>query len=1283
MPRKCAKTTRALINTAVLVPGMFAWGLASSLKAQHTNEADSLILVEFYRATNGDNWTNKDGWLQAPVSEWEGVGLDDNGRVLRLDKRAHGLTGIVPSSLGNLTRIEVLNLSRNRMGGSIPQELGKLAELKELLLINSDLIGPIPSELGQLTKLEGLALYGNRLTGPIPPELGQLTNLQYLYLLINELSGPIPSELGNLQELVRLYLHGNQLSGLIPSALQNLRNLERLDLGHNLLTGTIPPELGQLNTLENLDLAGNQLTGTIPAELGQLSNLLELDLGENQLSGAIPPELGRLAKLDRLWLEENQLSGQFPPELGQLTNLKWLLLKSNRLDDMPNLAGLARIEVVDMSRNRLSFEDLEANVFLVSATNEFRYAPQDSVGIIVQRTPNEVIFTVNSGGAENNFQWYRDGQAISGANAAELRIDRRTPDAEYYATVTHPLFRSLTLTNRPATPGRAGELTASVADSLALVEFYRAMDGANWHDNTGWLQAPVIDWKGIGLSEDGSVSIISLPTNGLTGSIPPILGRLANLVSLELDGNALAGLIPPELGDMPKLRRLLLGGNELTGPIPEEFGNLPDIERLKVEHNQLDGLPDLTAVTSLNVLDVSSNRFVFEDLLPNESLVSSIDSFVYAPQNPIETFLQHAQTEAVLTPRGTASIENQYQWFRDGQAISNAFSAELRIDYSAPPGALYYVEVTQHRFPELTLRSRPTTAGAVGTVFANEADSLALVEIYNSTDGGNWDDRRGWLDARVVDWVGVGLNSDGRVFIVSLPENGLRGPIPSALIRLTDLERLILTDNELSGRIPSELDQLVELRTIRVGRNQLEGSIPLEIQGLTMLVELELASNALSGPIPEALGQLTGLVGLDLNSNQLTGPIPDQLGALTGLWWLRLASNNLSGPIPEELGQLREVTALDLAGNRLNGPIPAELSNLSQLKELSLSANELTGSIPTDLDRLVNLEVLALRSNLLQGSIPPELGTLTRLHTLDLSSNELAGTIPPEMGRLGRLVSLHLAENQLSDSLPPELGNLARLRTLTVDSNQLSGPIPPGLADLTRLERLSVQNNLLDGMPNMTEMIRLDTLDVSNNRMSFEDLEPNSSLVSRITAFRYTPQDSIETLLRRTPSEVIFTLSSGGSENLYRWFRNNLLIAQETAAELRVDVSAPTAFYHAMVTHPQFPGLTLTSRPLASDAVSTSEDLLAPSAMELGLYPNYPNPFAGLTRITFDVEEPVHVRILVYDMLGRQVQTLLDAPTLPGRHRVTFDATGLAAGLYYCRMQAGSHSEVQAMTVIR
>jgi photosystem II stability/assembly factor-like uncharacterized protein len=98
---------------------------------------------------------------------------------------------------------------------------------------------------------------------------------------------------------------------------------------------------------------------------------------------------------------------------------------------------------------------------------------------------------------------------------------------------------------------------------------------------------------------------------------------------------------------------------------------------------------------------------------------------------------------------------------------------------------------------------------------------------------------------------------------------------------------------------------------------------------------------------------------------------------------------------------------------------------------------------------------------------------------------------------------------------------------------------------------------------------------------------------------------------------------------------------------------------------------------------------------EFRLEQNYPNPFNPTTTIRFTVggvegravgrqqSAVSQTRLVVYDLLGREVATLLDGQKEAGRYEVTFDGTGLASGVYVCRLSAGEYVESKKMLLIR
>jgi hypothetical protein len=83
------------------------------------------------------------------------------------------------------------------------------------------------------------------------------------------------------------------------------------------------------------------------------------------------------------------------------------------------------------------------------------------------------------------------------------------------------------------------------------------------------------------------------------------------------------------------------------------------------------------------------------------------------------------------------------------------------------------------------------------------------------------------------------------------------------------------------------------------------------------------------------------------------------------------------------------------------------------------------------------------------------------------------------------------------------------------------------------------------------------------------------------------------------------------------------------------------------------------------------------------LLANYPNPFNPSTRIGYEIPGASRVRIAVNDLLGREVALLLDAEQAAGRYEVTWDAKGMASGVYYCTMEAGSYRSTRAMILMR
>jgi len=86
---------------------------------------------------------------------------------------------------------------------------------------------------------------------------------------------------------------------------------------------------------------------------------------------------------------------------------------------------------------------------------------------------------------------------------------------------------------------------------------------------------------------------------------------------------------------------------------------------------------------------------------------------------------------------------------------------------------------------------------------------------------------------------------------------------------------------------------------------------------------------------------------------------------------------------------------------------------------------------------------------------------------------------------------------------------------------------------------------------------------------------------------------------------------------------------------------------------------------------------------ESRLLPNYPNPFNPATTIQYQLRDQTHVRIEVFDTIGRRVQVLANEIQTSGAYKVNFDAGHLSTGMYIVRFMAGGESHIQKITLIK
>ncbi|KAK3118640.1 hypothetical protein QOZ80_9BG0702900 [Eleusine coracana subsp. coracana] len=169
--------------------------------------------------------------------------------------------GSIPEWLDSFSNLTVLRLQGNQLKGSIPSSIGKAAMLTELALAGNRVSGDVP-DLGNLNKLEMLDLRENQLDGKLPE---MPTALVTILLSKNSLKGEIPGQFSQLNRLQHLDISFNFLVGSPPEELFSLPNISYLNLAANMLSGSLSSSLTCSSTLGFVDLSTNRLIGDLPS----------------------------------------------------------------------------------------------------------------------------------------------------------------------------------------------------------------------------------------------------------------------------------------------------------------------------------------------------------------------------------------------------------------------------------------------------------------------------------------------------------------------------------------------------------------------------------------------------------------------------------------------------------------------------------------------------------------------------------------------------------------------------------------------------------------------------------------------------------------------------------------------------------------------------------------------------------------------------------------------------------------------------------------------------------
>jgi len=401
-----------------------------------------------------------------------------------------------------------------------------------------------------------------------------------------------------------------------------------------------------------------------------------------------------------------------------------------------------------------------------------------------------------------------------------------------------------------------------VRDSLALISFYNATNGANWKD--AWdLNKPMNEWKGLYFDNNNCVNTLSLNYRNLEGEIPGEIGDLKDLIYLNLETNKINGSIPSSIGNLDKLQQIHLGGNNLSGVIPDEIGFLNNVFSIQLQGNNLSGVipKSLKYLPKLRHLYLNNNNL--EGDIPEEIISLPLSVVSFANNNLSGCYKPNIDRLCTIS-----YLVNKNEAISDG----NNFDATWAEFCNSGKGMC-------------TDGSRMT-------------DSLALVAVYNAINGPTSFYHYWNLNGPMNYWKGITLNNSGRAtsFQFARGDSGIDGYLPPEIGNLTYLKTLRFSFSKLTGPIPKEIGNLSNLERLIFDRARFaNANLPVEIGNLQKLKYLAFVSAELGGELPVSLGNLKNLQGLHFTANNLTGNLPVELAGLPKLNSVRLCANKLEG----------------------------------------------------------------------------------------------------------------------------------------------------------------------------------------------------------------------------------------------------------------------------------------------------------------------------------------------------------------------------------------------------
>ncbi|KAF8043771.1 hypothetical protein BT93_A1940 [Corymbia citriodora subsp. variegata] len=899
-------------------------------------EQEREALLQF-RQSFIDSSSLLSSWKGQDCCNWEGVTCDrEYGHVIKIqlpqpieDEEVLFLAGELNSSLLHLRYLNHLDLSGiNSNHRSIPEFFGSMKQLRYLNLSFSNFYGTVPRQLGNLTKLEVLDLHnfagdlvvddalwvsylrslkyldmrgtnfvnirglipmistlpslsylslsgcglnnfhlssnhlanstspvhlqyldlsGNLFEGPILSITFQnMTSLQHLDLSTNLFNSSIPMWFDKLTSLTHLDLEKNyfdSIEGRLFSFLKNKRYLKSLRLGDNQIGEEISTTQGNSsgffeNNLESLEIWNNLLEGALPNWLVQFTNLRHILLQNNFFKGPIPSSIGSLSNLVILDLLRNRLNGTIPSSLGRLSNLVTLDLSDNRLNGtIPSSLGqLSSLRFLGLSNNQLagyipeSLGKLRDLQYLLLDSNNLTGSIPKSFGKLSNLSVLH-LFNNSLGGVISE---------IHLSNLSRLKeldiCDRNNLTFKVKPTWIPPfqlrsiLMKSCKFGN--TFPQWIWTQVEAKYITLSNASIFGPLPNCLANLTLEWLDLSYNQITGPLPNISLHCSTLDLSHNLISGSIPTDIGFTYSSKALYLHDNQINGTIPSSLCDMEGLDTLNLANNNLSGNIPDCWkGNL---SHLTLSFNKLSGVipSSIGSLPNLTTLHLNRNRL-------NGELPQALN---YCTDLAILDLGENNFSGSIPT------------WFNESfRSLSILRLRDNRFVGSIPPQLCSMVRL---RILDMAVNNLTGTIPHCLGNMNSMINSFGSVAVASIQDIISFTHDLDWDQEHVVEIMKGRYNEYTKVVLqlvvnLDLSSNFLNGSIPEELSFLSGLHGLNLSHNCLSGGIPIGIGNMRSLESLDLSNNQLSGTIPLSISALTYLAHLNLSWNDFKGKIPK------------------------------------------------------------------------------------------------------------------------------------------------------------------------------------------------------------------------------------------------------------------------------------------------------------------------------------------------------------------------------------------------------------------------------------------------